>query len=90
MSRKPAYEVMPADNWGENLSLAILQQAAEDYREALKEDKDALPSATREHYLKRLEAFFTGDWCMMLTQSETLGTAIMQRIKKEVRTARQN
>lgn len=88
MSRKKVYEDMPADNWVENLSLAILQRAAEDYRDALKESEDApMESARREHQLKRLEAFFTGEWCMLLNQSETLGTVIMQRIQKEMRTA---
>lgn len=85
--RKKVYEDMPADNWVENLSLAILNRAAEDYRDALRESEDApMESARRAHQIKRLEAFFQGDWCMMLTQSETLGTTIMQRIQKEMRT----
>lgn len=86
--KKKIYEDMPADNWVDNLSLAILQRAAEDYREALKEDKDApMDSERRKYQIQRLEAFFTGDWCMMLTQSETLGTTIMQKIQKEMRMA---
>lgn len=87
MTRRKSHEDSPADKWVENLAYAVVRRAAEDYREALKEDKDApVESKQRRLQLKRLEAFFTGGWCMMLTQSETLGTAIMQRIKKEMRT----
>lgn len=62
MSRKKSYEEMPADNWVDNLRIAIVHRAVEDYRDALKESEDApMESARRPHQLKRLEAFFLGD-----------------------------
>ena len=58
----------------ENLAIAIVWQAVEDYKEAVK--------AGKEKKIKELEKFFKSKWCSTLAFNN--GEYILNRVKKEI------
>ena len=69
-------------NW-ENLANAIVEKAADDYRNVLKNLKldPFSPMALRDR--KEIESFFTSGWFAHLTRVD--GKWLMERIQMEVR-----
>ena len=58
----------------EYLTIAILQQAAKDYRSALKRKN--------KKQIARLEKWFLGDWAQLL--SNDMGEIIIEKCRKQV------
>jgi len=66
-----------------DLALAIVKQAADDYREALKNLKRKPTNKTYQSEVDELESFFNSDWCYDLAGMDC--SFIARKIKSEVR-----
>lgn len=65
----------------EELANAIVIQAAEDYRDALRHIQKFPRSKCAKAEVEELETFFLSGWCKELTAVD--GKKIMERIQKE-------
>ena len=66
----------------ENLAIAIVKQAAVDYKAALKNLKRKPTNITYQSEVKKLEIFFNSDWCYELSGVDS--SFIVEKIRKEV------
>ena len=64
------------------LEIAILQLAADDYREALIEQIEDRECLKTNKKVRRLERFFLSDWGQLLSSNN--GELIIQRCRREV------
>ena len=64
------------------LANAIIIQAAEDYREALRQLKIHPEDRSAQYQARSIERFFESEWCRRLTKADPL--YIRDRIRKEV------
>ena len=66
----------------QELAIAIVVQAAKDYRSTLKEMKRHPEMKALKRRAERIEAFIRSDWCHTLIGAD--GESIITRLKKEV------
>ncbi len=66
----------------ENLAIAIVKQAAKDYRDALQALARNRNNTTSKRKKEEVERFFTSDWYSVLTDLD--GAFLMRKIREEV------
>ena len=66
----------------EGLEIAILVVAADDYREALRRQREDRDSMKANKEVRKLERFFLSRWGQLL--SDNHGEAIIERCRREV------
>ena len=66
----------------ENLANAIIVQAANDYRKALRDLETNPKYEPAQHTVKEVERFFRSDWCAEL--SSVSGETLIRMLKAEV------